>query len=437
MRKRLLIILQFLFLIVFQKSNAAINPGDLAVIGWNSDPAVSTKDFAVVALATIASGETIHFTDKGINGGTWQADLPTEGAFSLVTTSVINAGTVIRFSVTSGTTASVSMSPSLGTTTVTNGWTSTSTASPFGNNGDQIIIYQGTVASPTFIYGFNSGISTLGLTDGWHTGGGVANNYSEIPSGLTNGANAVSFAGAGALDNYVYTGARLGTRAGLLASISNASNWSSNDATNYDLSPGGTEFPGANPIFTITDLLPVTLVSFNGSVHNNQHRLVWTIAQAENFSHFVIEKSVDGANFYQQSIINYETQQTTYTSLEQGIRDNNVYYRLKLVDQDGSFTYSKVIRIGTYGEPKAVSIVNIIPNPLDRECRVSVYSPEDQELQLLITDVAGTTVFKKPVQARSGLNNFTVELLQNLKGGLYLVHLIGKKERSTFKILKR
>jgi gliding motility-associated-like protein len=235
----------------FRAAYAALSVGDIAVIGWNSDPASSTKDFAVVVLASIASGETIYITDKGITLGAWQSDLATEGIFSWTTTSTIAAGTVIKFSVTSGLSPSVTSSPSVGTLSVTNGWSSTSTASPFGNNGDQIIIYQGTSGAPTFIFGYNSGINTIGITNGWNTGGSTANNYCEIPTGLTNGTNAVSHAGAGALDNYVYTGTTTGTKAALLAAICNSANWSSDDTTPYTFGPGAGQFPGTNPIFTL------------------------------------------------------------------------------------------------------------------------------------------------------------------------------------------
>ncbi|WP_276374880.1 gliding motility-associated C-terminal domain-containing protein [Chryseolinea sp. H1M3-3] len=265
------VIVLIAFFAQIKPARASVNVGDIAVIGWNSDPASSTKTFSVVFLANIFSGETLFFTDKGISSGTWQADLATEGIFSLTTTSSIAAGTVIQFSVTSGITPMVSSSPSVGTLTVTNGWISTSTASPFGNNGDQIIIYQGSAASPTFIFGFNAGINTIGLTNGWNTGGSTGNNYSEIPAGLTNGSNAVSHGGASALDNYVYTGTKSGSKLSLLTAISTASNWSSDDTTPFDNSPGGTSFPGTNPIFTISsgNSAPTNLVLSATSANEN------------------------------------------------------------------------------------------------------------------------------------------------------------------------
>jgi hypothetical protein len=236
-----------------QAVQASIGVGDIAVIGVNGDGATTTaRDFTVVTLAPIPSGETIFITDKGISLGVFQASLTTEGIFSWTTTSTIAAGTVIKFTITSGSTPIVVSNPSVGTLVVTEGWTAA--AAPLPSTGDQILIFQGSVSSPVFIFGFHDGVNVIGVVNGWNTTGGTQNNYSEIPLGLTNGANAIGFAGTSPLNNFVYNGSLSGTKATVLAAICTASNWLSADlaGTGYDLSPGGTQFPGTNPIFTVT-----------------------------------------------------------------------------------------------------------------------------------------------------------------------------------------
>ncbi len=239
-----------------QSAWATVGVGDIAVVGYNSDGSTTTKDFAVVTLATINSGETIFITDKGwtaTSGGSFMADITTEGIFSWTTTGVIKKGTVIRFAITSGASPSVVSSPAVGTLTVVNGWTSTATASPFGTNGDQVLIYQGSLASPTFIFGFNAGNLGADVVNGWNTTATSGNSLSNLPTGLANGTNAIGFptTTVSSLDNYAYTGAVGGTKADMLARICNRSNWGSDDAVTYDLVPGSAtgSFPGTNPIF--------------------------------------------------------------------------------------------------------------------------------------------------------------------------------------------
>jgi gliding motility-associated-like protein len=341
--------LLYTWLVDVKTAAAAIGVGDIAVIGLNTD---SPKDFTIVALAGIPSGETIYFTDKGISLGTWQTLFPTEGTFSLTTTSPIAAGTVIRFTITPhATSPTVTSSPSVGTLTVTEGWTSTGIGSPFGNNGDQMIVYQGSPASPVFIFGFHGSINITGLTNGWNTSvsGSTGNNYSEIPSGLTNGTNAVSHASAAVLDNLVYTGTRTGSKAVLLAAICNSANWTSNDATAFDLSPGGTQFPGTNPIFTIgtansapTDIsLSASSVNENVSANTTVGALSSTDPNAGNtFTYSLVAGTGDTDN----ASFNINGSDLRITSSPDFETKSSYSVRIRTTDQ-GSLTYEEAFTI--------------------------------------------------------------------------------------------
>ncbi|MDA9555519.1 T9SS type A sorting domain-containing protein [Pelobium sp.] len=331
---------------------ASVGVGDIAVIGFNTtNGTVPTKDFAVVVLASIPSGETIYLTDKGISGGVFQNDLTTEGIFLWTTTSTIAAGTVIQFSVTSGATPSVNSSPAVGTLTVTNGWTSTSIAAPFGQNGDQMLIFQGSTSSPTFIFGFNNGTNASTVVNGWHTGGSTGNNYSEIPTGLTNGTNAVSFADPAAVDNQVYTGSFSGTKAQILSNICNTANWSQQDAAIYNLTPGavGSQFSSSNPIFTVSSpnnaptniALSATAVNENVAANTTVGTLSSTDPDASNtFTYTLVAGtgSTDNASF------NISGSSLRITNSPDFETKSSYAIRVRTTDQ-GSLTFEKQFTI--------------------------------------------------------------------------------------------
>jgi hypothetical protein len=147
-----------------EKSTLALNPGNIAFVGFNAD---GNDNIAFVALTDINPGEVIIFEDNEWNGTAF-ADT-NEGAFSWTATSLVAAGTIVRIdNIGSGTiTASTGTAVDAGTLSPSRG-TNRGVAA-----GDEVIYaYQGTAASPTFLAaiasgGFNAANGTLtgtGLT---------------------------------------------------------------------------------------------------------------------------------------------------------------------------------------------------------------------------------------------------------------------------------
>lgn len=110
-------------------------------------------------------------------------------------------------------------------------------------------------------------------------------------------------------------------------------------------------------------VLPINLKSLNVSLINNQPKLVWVTASETNFDHFEIEKSSDGKVFY--SIVkvlsknNNNGSNYQYTDLEE--KFGQQYYRLKIIDKDGTFNYSAIITLKT-ATSETISL-SLFPNP--------------------------------------------------------------------------
>ncbi|MFP4438820.1 MAG: PKD domain-containing protein [Chloroflexaceae bacterium] len=244
---------------------APLAVGDIAVIGVNIDQDGSGySDFTIVTLADIDGGEVVKITDEGWNGSAFVPFANSEGTITwMIPAGGISAGTVIQFSIRSGSPPDVIMTPSLGSVTVS-GWELASIAVPFSGTGDQILIYQNT---SDFIYGFtNTNDNSIAAYGNWSDAGSVGTftQRSELPPGLTNstGSNVATahaltgrgFTDQGPLhkDNNVYTGPTTGDKNFLLTEIGKDSNWTGSDATPQNIAPGGTYFSGTNPIFTVS-----------------------------------------------------------------------------------------------------------------------------------------------------------------------------------------
>jgi hypothetical protein len=104
--------------------------------------------------------------------------------------------------------------------------------------------------------------------------------------------------------------------------------------------------------------LPLKLTSFLGKPLSNYNGLRWTTENEINVNHFELERSVDGDNFAQIATINAGANTYSYNDFDASAE--NSYYRLKSVDNDGSFEYSKAIVIKN---AIAKTNISVYPNP--------------------------------------------------------------------------
>jgi len=91
--------------------------------------------------------------------------------------------------------------------------------------------------------------------------------------------------------------------------------------------------------------LPVRLISFSGQAFESAIQLQWEAVDASNFSYFEIERSSNTKSFEAIGSVYYEHQKQSYSLLDSLPLLGMNYYRLKMVDLDGSKGYSKVISL--------------------------------------------------------------------------------------------
>jgi len=144
--------------------------------------------------------------------------------------------------------------------------------------------------------------------------------------------------------------------------------------------------------------LPVELNSFNVSNIDSRIKLEWSTAIENATDRFIIERSPSGRNFQEIGIElskGSSTVSTDYEFIDESPVYGSNYYRLKIVDLDGSYDYSN-IRLATsnIAEPTLV----ISPNPAHGSERLKVkwFSGYDRERAYLnIVDVNGQNFARK------------------------------------------
>ena len=167
--------------------------------------------------------------------------------------------------------------------------------------------------------------------------------------------------------------------------------------------------------------LPIILSSFNTLCKENGANLIWKTEFEQNSDLFLIEKSKDALNWKQIGKLNAAGQAAIYnfTDEEAGV----AYYRLKQVDKNGTFTYSKILSSDC--EIKSITLM-LYPNPATEYTELVFNSTESFSTMVQVVGTNGQVV--KTVQAgvQKGLNKIRINLV-GLSNGTYVVKINNEK----------
>lgn len=155
--------------------------------------------------------------------------------------------------------------------------------------------------------------------------------------------------------------------------------------------------------------LPVRLVSFEGKSESNQTKLTWKTSSESSNKGFEIERSADARSFQKIGFAdgNGDTKEINtyhFTDLNPLVRG---YYRLKQLDYDGKFEYSKIIEVKGDG-----ANVKVYPNPAGEYLTISGIS---QKQPFSIVDRNGRAVLKGLVKEKDQID------VRMLGAGSYIV----------------
>ncbi|MEL6591968.1 MAG: T9SS type A sorting domain-containing protein, partial [Bacteroidota bacterium] len=165
--------------------------------------------------------------------------------------------------------------------------------------------------------------------------------------------------------------------------------------------------------------LPVELGYFEGERLNaNEVQLRWQSLQEINTLRFEIESSPDGqASQYERSV-DAAGNSNTPISYQSVIPSENAFFRLKMVDLDGSFQYSNWLNIEDIADA-----VLVAPNPFNEELRLIV--PESLiGAEIQIYDLVGRECV--PAQMIEQLE--TIIPPAGMQNGIYLLRISRGRE---------
>ncbi len=163
--------------------------------------------------------------------------------------------------------------------------------------------------------------------------------------------------------------------------------------------------------------LPITLLNFKVQSIDNQVQLTWQTTNETNFSHFEIQRSnplTPGGEITKQKFEkigekksnesnNYEFLDITPPA---GV---GWLYRLKMIDLDGKYSYSKTIFIENSIEKLLVG--NFFPNPSQGQTLIEINTLEKGNWNITTFDLTGKLIHSETKFLQKGLNKISIEKL--------------------------
>ena len=228
-----------------------------------------------------------------------------------------------------------------------------------------------------------------------------------------------------------------------------ASNVVWNSAKNWwEVSFSVTGFSGFYVTGAIGVPLPVDLEDFGGVASGSGVLLSWKVGIETGLSRYEVQRSTDGVGF------------ATIGSVQPGGRQfydgsavvGSDFYRLRMVNVDGSFTYSKVVVVDVSGSASsgaAAGWVRVLGNPFSGACSVAIVGPAGGSggsgasgaglgiVSLRLASASGVVIWRSEVAVGVGGTVVQLDATSRLASGVYFLTVMGAQGQETVKLVKQ
>ncbi|MEQ9251125.1 MAG: T9SS type A sorting domain-containing protein [Cytophagales bacterium] len=175
--------------------------------------------------------------------------------------------------------------------------------------------------------------------------------------------------------------------------------------------------------------LPLELIAFNAELIKDEVLINWKTINEKNTSHFNVEKSsssFDWITIQSVDAAGYSNEAMNYSIIDNDLHEGVNYYRLKQIDMNGSFEYSRVISV--FYDLAANLKITLYPNPFNDFIHVDFDKRPIGNLE--ISDVNGQTLYKAELDKENQIN------LKPSSPGLYFIKIKTKNTTIVRRIVK-
>ncbi len=197
---------------------------------------------------------------------------------------------------------------------------------------------------------------------------------------------------------------------------------------------GSTEVGSAQNTVNVSATLPVSLVSLSAVWVNDKVKINWETVQEINSYGYEIEKSNNSNEFNKIGTVYAIGSSASYSFIDSFPAIGRTIYRLKMIDRDNQISYSSAVLLQK--KMKGLVIQNCFPNPFLNDFNIQIFSDHAQNLELVLTDISGKTVYTRTYTCHAGMNHLQFDKTSKLKSGIYFLRIGSVTDRGLHKLLK-
>jgi hypothetical protein len=189
----------------------------------------------------------------------------------------------------------------------------------------------------------------------------------------------------------------------------------------------GTRAGDAWNVYSISSPLSIEYLNFDAASKANEISLDWKTSKEVDLDYFIIEKSLDGIEFDSVTMYNALGNANigrNYTHKDYPQHSDDYYYRLKIVNKDGSFGYSQTKKVIFDNGARFEVLAFPNPNASGEYVNLNVFNNKSETMEVSVTDIKGLVIYNKVEPAIKGTNYLQVKSV--LPPGIHFIKVAPK-----------
>jgi hypothetical protein len=191
--------------------------------------------------------------------------------------------------------------------------------------------------------------------------------------------------------------------------------------------------PDAGIAENIAVMLPLQFLSCNGWESTNGNTIEW-VTSTDPADHFEVEKSSDGNNFKKIAVVPYKKNEGStsvkYDFIDKDAKDEVLHYRIKVIEQGNTGSYSKTITI-----KKSISTTgnfSVSPNPAQDYINLKVPGNSFLNKEMMLVNMSGVVLRRERINEAVNQKQLNVSMLPR---GAYVIKVIDNKTGGSYQTI--